>query len=606
MSARQDLLRLVTAGGVEDGKSTLVDRLLDGSGARAAHAGGKARQDGAADVVYRYFQTAKRRFIIADAPGTDERTRDMAVGASTADLAVILVDARRGVLPQSKRHGFIASLLGVPRAVVAVNKMDLVDFGEEAFERIREEYETFAQRLGFGELTFIPVSATHGDNVVNPSARMPWHHGLPLLGHLESVYIGGDANLIDFRFPVQRVARPEGGFRGYSGSVASGVVRAGDEVVVLPSGQRTTVERIATFDGDIPYAYPPQSVTLTFADDIDAGRGDLIAHPANVPTVARTVEAMVVWMSDVPLEAGAIFLLKQTTRTVRASCSAIAYRVDPQTLHHRAGTALAFNDIGRVRFTLFEPLFVDEYLRNRATGSFLVIDPAGGATLAAGTIIERHSARDTLDPLHGIEAQAPASRDIAWEGGAVTPEQRSKLFGNTPVTLWLTGLSGSGKSTLAKALERRLIELGRPCYRLDGDNLRHALTRDLGFTPEDRRENIRRVAEVARLMNDAGLIVITAFISPYREDREMARRIIGPESFVEVYLSADLSTCEKRDPKGLYVKARRGEISGFTGIDAPYETPQAPGLVLDTGAAAVAECLERLLEEASRHFAGRR
>jgi bifunctional enzyme CysN/CysC len=611
-----DLLRLTTAGSVDDGKSTLIGRLLHDAGAlyedhldalrRLAGREGAPvdlalitdglraeREQGITiDVAYRYFATARRRFIIADTPGHVQYTRNMATGASTADLAIILVDARLGVQTQSRRHGFIASLFRVPRAIVAVNKMDLVAWDRAVFDRIRGEYSGFASRLGFADLRFVPISALLGDNVVNPSARMPWFDGPPLLAFLESVYVGGDRNLIDFRFPVQRVVRSGGDFRGYSGQVASGVVRPGDEVVVLPSGRRSRVTRIATFDGDLDYAQAPRSVTLCLADDIDVGRGDILAHPNNVPRTERSIEAMAVWMDDRPLAVGRTYLVRHGTRLVRADCSSIVYRVDPDTLHRQSASELLLNDIGRIRLTLFEPLCVDDYRNNRATGSFILIDPDSNATVAAGMVIERRRA-PAMTAEGGV---APAARDIGWDHGKIAPGERERLLGQRPLTIWLTGLSGSGKSTIARELERRLIDRGRACYVLDGDNLRHGLNSDLGFSPEHRRENIRRVAEVARLMNDAGLLVIAAFISPYREDRAMARGIVGAGRFVETHLSADLATCERRDAKGLYAKARRNEVAEFTGISAPYEAPEHPELVLDTATVPVDACVARLLE----------
>jgi bifunctional enzyme CysN/CysC len=616
-----DLLRFTTAGSVDDGKSTLIGRLLHDADAlyedhlealrKAAGRTGELdfslvtdglraerEQSITIDVAYRYFATPKRRFIIADTPGHEQYTRNMATGASTADLAVVLIDARLGVLTQSKRHGFIASLLGVPRVVVAVNKMDLMGYEERVFEGIREDYEAFATRLGFSDLTFIPISALKGDNVVAKSGRMPWYQGVPLLTHLENVYVGGDANLIDFRFPVQRVARADQDFRGYSGQVASGVVRRGDEIVVLPSGMRSRVERIVTFDGELDYAFPPLSVTLCLEDQIDISRGDLIAHPNNVPRMERAVEAMMVWMGDEPLKAGRNYLLKHTTNTVKASCTAIVYRVDPDNLHRDAAPQLQLNDIGRVRLTLFKLIPVDEYQKNRAMGSLILIDPVTNATVGAGMIIERlaaPAARSLLDER--------VSLNVAWHPGKVSGTERTRLLGHEPVTIWMTGLSGSGKSTLAFELERRLVAAGHACFVLDGDNVRHGLNRDLGFSPGDRRENIRRVAEVAKLMNDAGVIVITAFISPYAEDRETARSIIGAGRFVETFLAADLATCERRDPKGLYAKARAGLVMEFTGVSAPYEPPTAPDLLLETGSTGVEECVARLFEVVAARFA---
>ena len=611
-----DLLRFTTAGSVDDGKSTLIGRLLhdadalyeDHIEALKKAAGGRGdeidfsfitdglkaeREQGITiDVAYRYFATSKRRFIIADTPGHEQYTRNMATGASTADLAVILIDARLGVLTQSKRHGFISSLLGVPRLVVAVNKMDLAGYDRDVFERIKDEYADFTTRLGFGDLTFIPVSALRGDNVVHKSRRMPWFDGIPLLTHLENVYVGGDRNLIDFRFPVQRVVRPDQSFRGYSGQIAAGVVRPGDEIVVLPSGQRSQVTRIVTYDGDLAYAFAPLCVTLCIADDMDISRGDMIVHPKNLPHVERSVEAMVVWMSDQPLAVAKTYLVKHGSAVVKGSCAEIQYRVDPNTLRRDEGTQLGLNDIGRARFSFFKPLFVDEYQRSRQTGSFIVIDPLTNVTVGAAMVIARAGA----DQVSRQGAQGTVSRDISWQRGKVTADDRARLLRQRAATIWLTGLSGSGKSAIAMELEQRLIEAGHACFVLDGDNIRHGLNRDLGFSPSDRQENIRRISEVAKLFNDAGLFVITAFISPYREDRSAAREIIGTERFVEVYLNASLDVCERRDPKGLYAKARAGQIAEFTGVSAPYEPPLVPDLTIDTGASSLDESVATLFD----------
>jgi bifunctional enzyme CysN/CysC len=611
-----DLLRFTTAGSVDDGKSTLIGRLLhdadalyeDHVEALKKAAGGRGdeidfslitdglkaeREQGITiDVAYRYFATPKRRFIIADTPGHEQYTRNMATGASTADLAVTLIDARLGVLTQSKRHGFIASLLGVPRVVVTVNKMDLVGYDRDVFERIKDEYAEFAARLGFSDLTFIPVSALRGDNVVHKSRNMPWFEGEPLLTHLENVYIGGDRNLIDFRFPVQRVLRPDQDFRGYSGQIASGVVRPGDEIVVLPSGKRSKVTRIVTFDGDLTYAFAPLCVTLCIEDDIDISRGDMIVHPKNLPQVERSVEAMVVWMNDQPLEVAKAYLVKHGPTVVKGSCAEVQYRVDPNTLRREDGKGLGLNDIGRARFTLFKPLFVDEYRRNRQTGSFILIDPLTNVTVGAAMVI----ARARPDRVSRPDTRETVSRDISWQRGKVTGEDRARLLRQRAATVWLTGLSGSGKSTIAVELEKRLVEAGHACFVLDGDNVRHGLNRDLGFSPNDRKENIRRIAEVAKLFNDAGLFVITAFISPYREDRDAARGIIGQDRFIEVYLNAGVDVCERRDPKGLYAKARAGQIAEFTGISAPYEQPIAPEVTIDTGVSGVDDSVTVLFD----------
>ena len=616
-----DLLRFTTAGSVDDGKSTLIGRLLHDAGAiyedqlESLRAKARASQsaldlslvtDGlraereqgiTIDVAYRYFATPKRRFIIADTPGHVQYTRNMATGASTADLAVILIDAKLGIQTQSKRHAFIVSLLGVPRVVVAINKMDLVGYEQSVYARICDEYGTFAARLGFADLAFIPISALVGDNVVSRSDRMPWFDGLPLLTHLESVYIAGDANLIDLRFPVQRVVRPDAAFRGYAGQIASGVARPGDEVVVLPSGVRSRITRIVTLGPDRDYAFPPESVTLCLADDVDVSRGDMIAHPNNVPRIERAIEAMVVWMADAPLDEGRVYWIKHTTRVVKAACGEIVYRVNPDTLRREKVSTLALNEIGRVRLTLFQPLFVDEYGKNRATGSFILIDPETNATAGAGMIIERKAS-----PERTVAGES-VSTNVFRQQSKVEPAERARVLGQAPLTIWLTGLSGSGKSTVAHALERRLIDAGRACFVLDGDNLRHGLTRDLGFSPEARRENVRRVAEAARLMNDAGLIVVAALISPYEEDRAMARRIIGPERFFETFLSADIDACEQRDPKGLYAKARRGEIPEFTGVSAPYEVPDNPAVVLATGTESVEQSVDALFAAVMRRAA---
>jgi bifunctional enzyme CysN/CysC len=574
-----DLLRFVIAGSVDDGKSTLAGRLLHDAG---------VPDEEHVDVAYRYFTTARRRFIVIDAPGREEHTRDMASGASNAGLAVLLVDAKLGLLTQTRRHAFICSLLGIPRIVLAVNKMDLVGHSQARFDEIRGEFESFAARLGFKSLTFIPVSALNGDNVVHRGERTPWYGGQPLLEHLESVYVGGDRNLVDLRLPVQTVVRA-GGERWYGGRIGSGVIKVGDEVVVLPSHRRSRVSGIALHDKKLDYAYAPLSVAVSLEEDVDIGRGAIIAHARNLPKSMRSLEAMLVWMSDQPLRTGQTYLLKHGTRWLRASCASIAYRVDPDTLHRADGRSLGLNDIGRASFTLFEEAFADAYPRNRATGAFIVVDPQTSHTVAAGMIVDRETEHERVEP------GAAARRLVVPHLGKVSVGQRSQLLGQRPVTVWLTGLSGAGKSTIATELERLLIGSGNPCYMLDGDNVRAGLNRDLGFGPDDRRENIRRIAEVARLMNDAGLIAVTAFISPYRADREMAREIIGPERFMEVFLDAPLAVCEGRDPKGLYRKARAGEIPEFTGVSAPYEPPLSPAISLDTAQNPVDECVRQLL-----------
>lgn len=598
-----DLVRLTTAGSVDDGKSTLIGRLLSDSknvfedhldALRADSRrlnrervdlalltdGLKAeREQGITiDVAYRYFSTPRRRFIIADTPGHVQYTRNMATGASTADLAVVLIDARQGVLTQSRRHGFIASLLGIRHVIVAINKMDLVDFDAAVFEAIRADYNEFATRLNISDLTYIPISALEGDNVVQPSRRMPWYRGMPFLGCLENIEITGDRNLVDFRFPVQYVNRPTHDFRGYCGSIASGVVRVGDTVMVLPSGRQSRVQRIVTFDGDRKYACAPQSVTLCLEDELDISRGDMLAHPGNLPFVQSDAEAMLIWMRDRPLRINHPYHIKMGPRTIRGTFPRLHYRINPDGLHREPADTLELNDIGRVDVSCFHPAVFDEYQRNRNTGAFVVIDSHTNDTLAGGMIIERTQHRGPPPAIGG----PAAGRRLSKERSLVTADDRRRLLGQRPVTVWLTGLSGSGKSTVARSVERQLTDLGHAACILDGDNLRGGLCRDLGFSARDRRENIRRVSEVARLMNDAGLIVITAFISPYHEDRDMARRRIGGNRFVEVYINTPLDVCEARDPKGLYRKARAGQCPDFTGISAPYEIPENPDLTVST------------------------
>jgi bifunctional enzyme CysN/CysC len=570
-----DLLRLVVAGSPGVGKSKVVDWLTD----EAAQASG----------AWRHFASGRRRFMAFDPPEQAQLESQLAGGASRAQLALLVLDAAKGLDSQAKRHALVCGLLGIPRIVVAVNKLDLAADAQGRFEAIREEFEVFAARLGFKSITFVPVNGERGDNIARRSERMPWYEGPSLRETLQEVYIGGDRNLVDLRFMVQgRVGEGPGAW--FPGRVDSGVVKVGDEVLVLPSHRRTRVRAIALGERRLDYAYAPLSVSLALEDEIDAGRGAMIVHPRNMPRGVRSLESMVLWMSPETLRPGQVYLLKHGTKWVRASCAEVIYRLDPETLHRASGHALGLNDIGRASFTLFEERFVDPYTKNRSTGGFLVVDPQSGATAGAGMIVDR----DT-EPAR-VERSQAVKRIVIPHASKVTDVERSAILGQRSVTVWLTGLSGSGKSTIATELEKRLIELGRASYMLDGDNIRTGINRDLGFGPDDRRENIRRIAEVARLMNDAGLIAVTAFISPYREDREMARQIIGPQRFVEVYLGASLEVCEQRDPKGLYKKARKGEIPEFTGISAPYEAPEHPAMMLDTGALTLEQCVEQLLD----------
>ncbi|MFC9897044.1 adenylyl-sulfate kinase [Nocardia sp. NPDC127579] len=599
------LLRLATAGSVDDGKSTLIGRLLYDSKTiftdqlaaveRTSRDRGDAypnlalltdglraeREQGITiDVAHRYFATPRRKFIIADTPGHIQYTRNMVTGASTADLALILVDARKGVVEQTRRHAFLAGLLGTPHLVLCVNKMDLVDWSQQRFEEIREEFAGFAMKLDVSDLSFVPMSALHGDNIVHRGTSMPWYEGTPLLHHLEEVHIASDRNLIDARFPVQYVTRSHAqDFRGYAGTVAGGVFKAGDEVAVLPSGRTTTVTAIWGPGGaPVAEAFPPQAVTLQLADEIDISRGDLICRPANRPLVGRDIDAMVCWFAeDSQLTPGANYTVRHTTRAVTAEVRSLDYRLDVNTLHRdEHADALSLNEIGRIQLRTRQPLLFDPYRRNRGTGSFILVDESTGNTVAAGMITG-----PTL----------PSAR-VVWHSTAVGRDERA----TRGLTVWLTGLSGSGKSTVAVELERRLVAAGRPAFLLDGDNLRHGLNADLGFSDADRVENIRRVGEVARLFAESGAVAVVSLISPFAADRERARAVheAAGIGFVEVFVDTPLEICESRDPKGMYAKARAGEIRGFTGIDAPYEAPAHPDLILrpaDGDPAAMAEAI---------------
>jgi bifunctional enzyme CysN/CysC len=613
------LLRFVTIGSVDDGKSTLIGRLLHESKSiyedqlealgRASSKLGRQEPDLALltdglraereggitiDVAYRYFSTPKRRFIIADCPGHEQYTRNMVTGASTADLALLLVDASQGILPQSKRHAFIASLLAVPHVIVCINKMDLVDYSEEVYEQVKSQYQKFSARLNIGDLSFLPVSALKGDNVLVPSSRMPWYHGEPLLEKLEEAYTASDRNLVDLRMPVQYVLRPDSDFRGYCGRLASGILRTGDEIAILPSGLTSRVKKILGPDGEQQEAVAGQSITVELADELDVGRGDLLVHPANQPRVAREAEAMLVWMSREAFRPGRPYIIKQAAKQIRCQFTRLHYRIDPGMLHREEASELQLNEIGRVAIEFYQSIAFDQYSRNRTTGGFVVIDPASNETVGAGMIIERGRGK-SVGGKSGRQS-LPVSSNITSHAGLVSAENRAKLFGHPPVTIWLTGLSGSGKSTIAQNLEKRLIDEGRAVYLLDGDNTRAGLNSDLGFSAGDRTENIRRVAEVAGLFNDAGLIAITAFISPYIDDRQKARERAGEGRFIEVFVDAPLETCESRDPKGLYKKARSGEIASFTGISAPYEAPPTPEIHLNTSEQDIDQCVEAIIK----------
>jgi bifunctional enzyme CysN/CysC len=615
---KKEILRFLTCGSVDDGKSTLIGRLLFDSktvyedqlaalktdSARRSSASGEMdysllvdglqaeREQGITiDVAYRYFSTPKRKFIIADTPGHEQYTRNMVTGASTANLAIILIDARQGVLPQTRRHSFIASLLGIKHIVVAINKMDIVDYSEEVFERIKAEYTEFSSRLEAVDVKFIPMSALKGDNVVAPSANMPWYQGGPLLDYLETVHIAGDRNMIDMRFPVQYVLRPNQDFRGLSGTVASGVIRKGDEVMVLPSGRRSRVERIVTQDGDLDEAFPPQAVTVLLADDVDVSRGDMLVHVRNVPHRERTFEAMVVWMSPEPMRFGRSYVVKHTTNLLYGEPTEGLYRYDINSLKRvPSPEQLELNEIGRVAFSLNRPIFFDAYSRNKGTGSFVIVDRATNITVGAGMILDRQPnelvvAKTSKDQAAGLKKHS----------SVVGGEERARKLGHEAAVVWLTGLPRAGKTTISQALERRLFDLGVLPYVLDGENMRLGLSRDLGFTADDRSENSRRAAEVAKLVSDAGLVVLAALTSPYASDRESAKTVVGKQRFVEVHLSAPVNVCEGRDPE-LYARAKSGAIKNFTGVTAPYEEPASADLVLPTHELSVDVCVDRIVE----------
>ncbi|MGW5641709.1 adenylyl-sulfate kinase [Saccharopolyspora sp. NPDC003752] len=591
-----ELVRIATAGSVDDGKSTLIGRLLYDSKAlftdqyAALEAAGRDSGDGrpnlamvtdglraereqgiTIDVAYRYFATPRRKFIIADTPGHVQYTRNMVTGASTADLALILIDASTGVVEQARRHAFLASLLAIPHFVVCVNKMDLVDFSQQRFAEIRAEFERVAAKLDVPDLTFVPMSALHGDNVVDRGGSMPWYEGTSLLHHLEEVHVASDRNLIDTRFPVQYVVRPQqvtGEERGYAGTLTGGVLRSGDEVVVLPSGLGTTVREIFGPGGEpLAEAFAPQAVSLRLADQVDVSRGDMICRPGNRPHVGHEFDAMVCWLTDESvLSPHSRYTLHHTTRATKAVVRDLTYRLDVNTLHRdTAADSLALNDIGRVRLRTQQPLMFDPYRRNRETGSFILIDDATNNTIAAGMITD------------AVRRQS----SVVWHDTSLGRAER----GSRGMTVWLTGLSGSGKSSVGAELERLLVASGRPAYLLDGDNLRHGLNADLGFGADDRSENVRRVGAVSQLFADAGVVSVAALISPYRRDRDRVRQAHDSAGipFVEVFVDTPLPVCESRDPKGLYAKARDGGIRGFTGVDDPYEPPESADVVLRPG-----------------------
>ncbi len=603
-----ELLRIATAGSVDDGKSTLIGRLLHDTKSifedqmaaveRSSVARGAEHTDLALltdglraereqgitiDVAHRYFATPKRKFVIADTPGHIQYTRNMVTGASNANLALLLVDARKGVLEQTRRHALLSSLLRVPHLVLCVNKMDLVDYDEAIYDEIREDFSTFAAKLEITDLDFVPISALEGDNVVERSTNMPWFDGQPLLGQLEDVHIASDRNLVDNRFPVQYVIRPQSAehrdYRGFAGSVVGGIFKQGDEVMVLPSRKTSTISAIDTPNGTVTQSFPPMAVTLRLEDELDISRGDMICRPSNQPTSSNRFEAMVCWFDETSsLRTGAPYQLKHTTRWVAAEVEDLRYHLNVDTLHRDldAGT-LEVNDIGRVSIHTTSPLFIDEYRLNRTTGSFILVDPATDLTVAAGMIIGAAG-----EPTSGV-VDSPVAENITFHPSKLSRDERWQALGTGGATIWMTGLSGSGKSTIATAVEHTLVSSGRSAYMLDGDNLRHGLCADLGFSEEDRAENVRRVGEVAKLMAEAGTIAIASLVSPFEDARDRVRAAHREAGipFYEVFVDTPLEECERRDPKGLYAKARAGEISDLTGVGSPYEAPRNPDLKTD-------------------------
>ena len=615
----KSLLRFTTTGSVDDGKSTLIGRLLYETNcifedqyaavAKTSEIRGDERVDLALlldglaaereqgitiDVAYRYFTTEKRKFIIADTPGHEQYTRNMVTGASNAELAIILIDARHGVLTQSKRHGFLISLLQIPHLVVAVNKMDLVDFDEDIYNRIVQDYREFSQKLDIHDITFIPMSALDGDNVTTRSERTPWYNGQTLLHILENVHVEADKNYTDFRFPVQIVSRPNRDFRGFAGTITSGTIKRGQEIAALPSGKRSRIKSITTYDGELEEAVAGQAVTLALEDEIDISRGDMIVRRGNLPQVGNLFDATLCWMDETPMDPKSPYILKHTTQTVKAFVGGIDYRIDVNTLHREDADTFELNEIGRVSLKTSGPIFFDPYKSNHGTGSFILIDPVTNRTVAAGMIRgASQTVRDLARPKHAESRRSP---NVEWMAGGISREDWEARNGHKGAVLWFTGFSGAGKTTVASKLVGVLFAQGRQVKMLDGDNVRHGLCGDLAFSDRDRTENIRRVGETAKLFFEQGNIVACTFISPFREDRDFVRSLLPDGAFFEIHVKCDLEVCKRRDPKGLYKKAETGEIKDFTGISSPYEEPERPEIVVETDLESADDLVLKILD----------
>ncbi len=607
------MLRFITCGSVDDGKSTLIGRLLfdskslfedqlDAITADSKKFGTQDNEpdlallvDGLAaereqgitiDVAYRYFNTDKRKFIVADTPGHEQYTRNMITGASTADVAILLVDARKGILTQTRRHAYLVSLVGIKNVVLAVNKMDLVKHSEETFNEIVESFSELSEQLNLEHTTAIPMSALNGDNIIEPSQNMSWYHGTTLLSYLETVKVDSDLSIdAPFRLPVQWVNRPNLDFRGFAGTIASGIVKTGDAVRIQPSGKTATIDRIVTQDGDIDSAIAGQAVTLTLKEEVDISRGDVISTTDTPASTANQFESTLVWMDDEALLPGRPYTLQCGTATATATITDIKHEVNVNTLEHAASKKLELNSIGICNLNLDRQIAFDNYIDNHTTGSYILVDRITNNTVAAGT----------------LNFALRRSQNIHMQAVDVDKKLRSELKAQKSCVLWFTGLSGSGKSTIANIVEKKLAAQGRHTYLLDGDNVRHGLNKDLGFTDEDRVENIRRIGEVANLMVDSGLIVLTAFISPFIAERQMARSLLDEGEFLEVYVETPLAVAEQRDPKGLYKKARRGDLKNFTGIDSPYEQPESPEILVDTSSMSAEQCAERVISALKQH-----